>query len=110
MCVGPTGEVWAAVTVASPLGFRLPRLVSYRPGDKGPRDRGPISIRNPDYTQFTDQSGKPLPAHGGIFKTPDGVTTTRHVLLGVCQAGDGSVNVLALQPYTLLRIGPELLR
>jgi hypothetical protein len=92
------------------LGIRLPRLVSYHPGDKAPRDRGPISIRNPDYTEFTDKTGKPLPYHGGLFKTPDGVTTTRHVLLGICQARDGSVYVLALQPYTVLRIGPELLK
>jgi hypothetical protein len=110
MCVGPGGEVWAAVTIASPLGIRLPRLVSYHPGDKAPRDRGPISIRNPDYTEFTDKTGKPLPYHGGLFKTPDGVTTTRHVLLGICQARDGSVYVLALQPYTVLRIDPELVK
>jgi sugar lactone lactonase YvrE len=110
MCVGPTGEVWAAVTVASPWGIRLAHLIRYRPGDKAPHDHGPISIGNPDYTVFTDQSGKQLPYHGGLFKTPDGMTTTRHVLLGICQAQSGSVYVLALQPYTVLRIAPELLK
>ena len=110
MCVGPTGDVWAAVTIGSPQGIRLAHLVTYHPGDKRPRDLGPISIRNPDYTQFTDKAGKPLPAHGGIFKTPDGVTTTRHVLLGICQARDGAIYVLALQPYTVLRLSPELLK
>jgi hypothetical protein len=110
MCVGPSGDVWAAVTVNSPLGIRLPRIVSYHPGDDAPRDHGPISIRNPDYTEFTDKAGKLLPGHGGLFKTPAGVTTTRHVLLGICQTHDGAVYVLALQPYTVLRLGPELLK
>ena len=110
MCIGPTGDVWAAVTIPSPLGISLGHLVSYHPGDKEPRDRGPISIRNPNYTDFTDKAGKPLPAHGGIFKTPGGITTTRHVLLGVCQSHDGSVYILALQPYTVLKIGSEALK
>jgi len=110
MGVGPTGDVWAAVTVPSPLGINLAHLVSYHPGDKAPRDRGPVSIKNPNYTDFTDKAGKPLPGHGGVFKTPGGVTTTRHVLLGICQTRDGAVNILALQPYTVLRIGPELLK
>jgi sugar lactone lactonase YvrE len=110
MCVGPTGKVWAGVTVASPWGIQLSHLVSYRSGEKAPHDHGSISIRNPDYTPFSDASGKPLPSHGGIFKTPDGVTTTRHVLLGICQTHDGSVNVLALQPYTVLRISLEMLK
>ena len=110
MCVGPSGDVWAAVTIASPQGIRLAHLVTYHSTDKKPRDLGPLSIRNPEYTEFTDRAGKPLPAHGGIFKTPVGVTTTRHVILGICQTHDGSVYVLALQPYTVLRLGPELLK
>jgi hypothetical protein len=110
LCVGPKGEVWAAVTEPSPPGIQLAHLVSYGPGDKAPRDRGPLSIRNPDYTALTDAAGKPLPYHGGLFKTPEGVLTTRHVVLGVCQAREGSVYVLALQPYTLLRVRPEDLR
>jgi hypothetical protein len=110
MCVGPTGDVWAAVTIPSPLGISLAHLVSCHPGDKEPRDLGPISIRNPDYTEFTDKAGKPLAAHGGIFKTPGGITTTRHVLLGVCQGHDGSVYILALQPYTVLKIDSKMLK
>jgi sugar lactone lactonase YvrE len=110
MCVGPKGDFWAAVTVGSPLGIRLAHLVSYRLGDSKLLDLGPISIRNPDYTEFTDNAGKPLPGHGGIFKTPKGVTTTRHVLLGICQTREGSVYVLALQPYTVLCLSPEVLK
>jgi hypothetical protein len=68
-----------------------------------------VSIANPDYTEFTDKSGKPLPFHGGLYKTPEGVTTTRYVVLGVCEGRDGAVNVLALHPYTMLRVSPSSL-
>lgn len=107
LCVGPNGQVAAAVTESSGMGIRLGHLVTNAPGDRSPRDRGAIAIRNPGYTPLTDQAGKLLPFHGGLFKTPDGVTTTRHVLLGVCLGRDGSVYVLALQPYTVLRIPPK---
>jgi sugar lactone lactonase YvrE len=105
MCVGPTGDVWVAVTEAA-QGINLLHLVTFRPGDRIPRDLGPVAIRNPDYTEFTDTEGKPLPFHAGLVKLPDGTTTTRHVILGVCQARDGQVYVLALQPYTVLQIQP----
>lgn len=109
-CVGPTGQAWAAITEATPMGIQLLHLVSYRPGDRAPRDHGPVSIRNPDYTELTDKAGKPLPFHGGLFKTPEGITTTRYVILGVCQAKEGSVYVLALHPYTVLQISPDALK
>jgi hypothetical protein len=110
MCVGPSGEVWAAVTEARPEVGYLLHLVRYRPGEPAAHDCGPVAIRNPDYTAFTDANGKPLPAHGGLVKLPDGTTTTRHVILGVCQARGGSVYILALQPYTLLQVEPERLK
>jgi hypothetical protein len=65
---------------------------------------GPVSIKNPDFAPLTDKEGKPLPFHGGLFTTPDGVTTTRHVTLGICQSKAGHVYMLALQPYTLLEV------
>jgi sugar lactone lactonase YvrE len=110
LCVGPTGKVWAAVTALDEHGVQVPHLVSYRPGDRSPKDHGLLSIRNPDYTPFTDAAGKPLPYHHGVFKTADGITTTKYVLLGICQGHDGSVYVLALSPYTVLRVRPADLR
>jgi hypothetical protein len=110
MCVGPQGQVWAAPTVPDPKVGRLMRLVSYLPGDKAPRDHGSLAISNPDYTEFTGKDGKPLPFHGGLIKLPDGVTTTRYVILGVCQARDGRVYVLALHPYSVLEVDPKQLR
>ena len=81
-------------------------LVSYRPGDKAPRDHGPVAISNPDFTEFIDKDGKPLPHHGGLHKMPDGTTTTKYVILGVAQGKDGAVYALALSPYTLLQAQP----
>lgn len=104
MCVGKSGTVWAAMTESTPEGISLLHIVSYRAGESGPTDHGPVAIANPDYTRFTDDQGKPLPAHGGLFKMPDGTTTTRHVVMGVAEGLDGQINVLALGPYTLLRI------
>src|SRR5262245_42377988 len=110
MCVGPKGTVWAAVTVPhSKLGHLL-HLVSYRAGDSKPRDHGPVSVSNPNFTEFTDKQGKPLPFHGGFLKLPSGVTTTRYVILGVCEGRDGYVNIMALHPYSVLRIAPDQLK
>src|SRR5581483_5044075 len=111
LCVGPKGDVWAAVTEKyAPLKISLSHLVSYHPGDKSPLDRGPVSIHNPDYDEFTDKDGKPLPAHNGQLTTADGVRTTKYVTLGVCQGKDGSVYILALQPYTVLKVPPASLK
>jgi gluconolactonase len=110
MCAGPGGRVWASVTVSSAYpGVRLNHLVSYTPGEAAPRDDGAVSIKNPDYTPFTDNEGNLLPAHGGTFKTPDGVTTSRHVTLGICQTRAGGVYMLMLQPYTVLEVTPDQL-
>jgi hypothetical protein len=110
MCVGPTGIVWCAITESHPeVGQRL-HLVSYRPGASAPRDHGPVAIRNRDYTPMTDAADKPLPASAGLIKLPDGTVTTRYVILGVCQARDGNVYILALQPYTVIQVSSTELR
>jgi hypothetical protein len=106
MCVGRSGTVWSATTEAAPKpeSFRLLHLTSYRPGDKAPIDHGPVAIHNPDYTEFKDKAGKPLPFHGGIFQTADGTWTTKHVILGVSEGLNNKIYILALQPYTLLEV------
>jgi hypothetical protein len=85
-------------------------LVSYRAGDKKPRYHGPVSVSNPNFTEFTDKQGKVLPFHGGFMKLPSGVMTTKYVILGVCEGRDGYVNIMALHPYSVLRIAPENLK
>lgn len=111
MCVGPTGEVWVSVTSNCDYpGIRLHHLASYKPGDASPKDHGPVAINNPDYTSFTDKNGKLLPYHGGSFKTPEGVLTSRHITLGVCQTRAGNVYALMLQPYTVLEVSRTVLK
>ena len=70
-------------------------------------DLGPVSVRNPDFTEFTDKEGKPLPFHGGFTKMKDGTTASRYVILGVCEAKDGNVYILALHPYSVLQVRAE---
>lgn len=109
MCVGPTGTCYVAVTVAHSKVGNLLHLVSHRPGDKKPFDHGPVKVDNPDFTTFTDKNGKALPFHGGFGKVGD-VTTTKYVILGVCEARDGDVYILALHPYSVLRVRAAALK
>jgi hypothetical protein len=88
----------------------LLHLVSFRAGDTAPIDHGQLAIRNPDYTTFTGPDGKQLPFHGGLYQTADGKTTTRYVIMGVCEGLDGNVYILALHPYTLLQVPIASLR
>jgi hypothetical protein len=106
LCVGPKGTVWAAVTAPRGNDASIQHLTSYQPGDKSPVCHGPVAIKNPDYTEFKDQAGKPLPWHHGIRKLADGTTTTNYTILGVAQGLDGTVYSLSLAPYTLLE-APE---
>jgi hypothetical protein len=106
MCVGPKGTVWAAITESHAQVGHLLHLVSYRPGDKAPRDHGPVSVSNPNFTEFVDKGGKPLPFHGGFGKVGN-VTTTKYVILGVCEARNGDVYIMALHPYSALRVSAK---
>lgn len=107
-CVGPKGDAWAAITEGGvPEGVNLLHLVRYHPGDAAPRDLGPVSVRNPDFTEFKGKDGKELPYHSGFPKLANGITTTKHVILGVCEGHDGVVNIMAMHPYTVLRVKPE---
>jgi hypothetical protein len=67
-------------------------------------------VSNPNFTQFTDKAGKPLPFHGGFIKLGNGVTTPRYVILGVCEARDGNVYIMALHPYSALQVSPAQLK
>ncbi len=109
MCVGPKGTAWCAITEKK-HGINFHHLVSYKAGDKAPRDHGPVSITNPDYTDFVDKEGKTLPFHGGTIKMADGTTTSRYVILGVCEGRDGAVNILMLHPYSVLRVSADALK
>lgn len=106
MCVGPNGTMWAAITESHSKVGHLLHLVSYRPGDKAPRDRGPVSVANPDFTDFVGKNGKQLPFHNGFGKVGD-VTTTKYVILGVCEGKTGDVYIMAMHPYSVLRVSAK---
>ena len=109
MCVGPDGRVRAAVSETSAPQGSLLHLVGYREGDKAPRDHGPVGIANPDFTKLTTEDGKPKPLHHTIRKEKDG-TLTPWVPMGVCGAADGSVYLMTIAPFTLLRVAADKLR
>src|SRR5205085_12363372 len=108
MCVGPHGEVCAAVFGKSAEGEERLHLVTYQAGDATPRDRGPLAVSNPDYTQFVDESGKALPFHHGMKRLDDDKTTPGVMVplyhMGICQAHDGNVYVTVICPYTVLKV------
>lgn len=105
MAVNSKGVLYAHVT----SGGQHFNLISYTPGHKAPRDHGKVAIANSDYTPFTDDKGKPLPWHHAIQRTKDGAMCP-YVPLGLAAARDGSVYVLTLAPFTLLRFAPEALK
>jgi hypothetical protein len=104
-----TGKLWMALSEQGLPKGPLAHLVSYTPGDKAPRDHGPIAVANPDYVTLTDDKGKPRPWHHTLRKEKDG-TLTPWQPLGICAARDGSVYVLTLAPFTLFRFTPEQLK
>jgi hypothetical protein len=56
-----------------------------------------------------DKSGKALPWHHTLRKSKDG-TLTPWVPLGIAAGSDGSVYVVTLAPFPLLKIAPEKIR
>ena len=104
MCVGPKGEVWMGVSTDN---MQALHAVSYRPGDKAPRDHGPLAVGNAAQSQLLSADGT-LPAdHRGFVKQADGAITPRYHIMGVCQGRDGRVYFTSLLPFTLHQITPS---
>jgi sugar lactone lactonase YvrE len=109
LCVGPTGKVWMGLSEQTrPVGPTC-HLVSYTPGDKAPRDHGPVGVANPDYIKLHDENGKLKPWHHTLRKEKDG-TMTPWQPLGIAAGADGSVNLLTLAPFTVIRFTAEQLK
>ncbi len=109
MSVGPDGRVWAAVSEYGLPEGALLHLMGYKPGDKAPRDFGPVGVANPDYTTLVGPDGKPKPWHHTLRKAKDG-TLTPWQPMGVVGAADGSVYVMTIAPFTLLHFSAEKVR
>ena len=101
MCVAPTGIVWAAVTAAYGKGRSFAQLVQYKPNDPAPVEVGPLAVRNPEFTTFTDRKLVPYPWHQGFRRFGDGNLIPTSVMLGICATREAQY-VLSLAPFTLL--------
>jgi hypothetical protein len=101
MSVGPDGVIWAAVTIHQGVkDGPVLHLVSCAPGAK-PRDHGQVGVSNPDFTTFTDASGKPKPWHHTMPMRAGGVLSPWQPM-GVCVTKD-AVYVLTIAPLTLIK-------
>jgi sugar lactone lactonase YvrE len=101
LCVAPDGTVWAGVNATFAGRGDFLHVCSYRPGDPAPIDRGPIAIGNPDYAVFADAAGQTKPHHHGVYRLKDGTLVPRYVVMGICAAGDGTVYVTTLYPFSI---------
>lgn len=109
MCVGPTGKVWMGLTEQARPAGPMTHIVSYTPGDKAPRDHGPVGLANPKDIKTVDDKGKPLPFHHTLRTEKDG-TVSPWVPLGIAASADGSVNLVTLAPLLVIRFSPEQLK
>ena len=109
LCAGPKGQVWMAVSDPGRPGGQVCHLVSYIPGAKTPRDHGPVGVANPDYIKLYDANNKMKPWRHTLRKEKDG-TYAPWQPLGIAASADGSVNILTLAPFTLIRFSPQQLK
>jgi sugar lactone lactonase YvrE len=104
LCVAPDGRVWMGVAVTREGQGQLLHVISYQPGAAVCVDHGPIAVKNPEFTTFTGDDGKPLLWHHGYEKRADGTLIPRYAIMGICAAKSGTVYVTTLAPFTLHEI------
>ena len=104
---GPDGRLYAAVLAGNDTGWgenRLHYLVRYDPATQQHENLGVIVVKNPEFMDWAVANGR---AHHGYTTLPDGTLTLRYAHLGMIVAGDGTVYMIHLYPYTLLQISLE---
>jgi hypothetical protein len=110
--VGPDGRVYAAIAETNKTGYgsaaQLDHVVRYDPQAKSFEDLGVLTVKNPDFFDFSPgPDGKPKPWTHGYAKLPDGTLMPQYQPMGSIVAKDGSVYVLILYPYTVLKVDPN---
>jgi len=112
---GPDGKVYTAIAVVNKnkvgTPYQLTHVTRYDPQNGKMDDLGVLTVQNPDFFNFkADATGKTPPFSHGYGTLPDGTLTPQYQPLGSIVARDGSVYVLILYPYTLLRVTPNSIR
>ena len=109
--IGPDGKVYVAIARRNDTGYgagyQLNHLTRYDPTAKKVDDLGVMVVENKGFFDFSPGAdGQPKPFANGYQTLPDGTLTAQYQHLGSITASDGTVYVLILSPYTLLRISP----
>ncbi len=117
LCLAPDGTVYRVLGIANTTGFgggSLHHVARCQPKTKKMEDLGVLAVKNPDFYGLplnangaTDPAtGKARPWTHGFHKLPDGTLTPLHHHLAAQVAGDGTLYVTILYPFTLLRVDP----
>jgi hypothetical protein len=111
IALGPDGRVYAACAFLNDTGFgngyQLDHVLRFDPATKQVEDLGVLKVDNKGFFDFSPgPDGKPKPFTHGYQTLPDGVLTPQYQPLGAIVAHDGTMYVLILCPYTLLRVAP----
>jgi hypothetical protein len=119
LCLGPDGFAYRVLGIANTTGFgggNLHHVARYDPKTKAMKDQGVLAVKNPDFygLPLGDKGGAIDPATGkarpwthGFHRLPDGTLTPLHNHLAAQMAGDGTLYVTILYPFTLLRVEPR---
>jgi hypothetical protein len=118
LCLGPDGLVYRVLGIANTTGFgggTLHHVAQYDPKKKTMKDLGVLGVKNPDFYglpldaggAIDPATGKARPWTHGFHKLPDGTLTPLHHHLAAQVAGDGTLYVTILYPFTLLRVDPR---
>ena len=105
------GRVYSAVRVDNETGFGkgyLHHLVRYDPRSSQMADLGVLTVKNPDFFDFTappasNPDGSKRPIHG-FHRLPDDTLTPLHVIMALIVARDGTIYATTIYPFTLLRL------
>jgi len=108
MSLGPDGRIYAVVRVDNETGFgkgHLHHLARFDPRTKKTEDLGVLTVKNPDFFDFSPRKdGKKPPWSHGFHKLPDGTLTPLHHHMALIAGADGTLYVTVLYPFTLLKI------
>ena len=103
LSIGPDGCVYAVIRIDNDTGFGtgfLHHLVKFDPKAGKTVDLGVLTVRNPDFFDFTQKA----PWSHGYHVLPDGTLTPLHSHMAMIVAHDGTVYVTIIYPFTLLRV------